>query len=646
MWQQALSLKKNHIALIYRLLIIVFLFTCCRILFLLFNQQYFEPGGSAQVFWIFFAGLRFDLSVIFLINAPFIALSLFPFPFRIKRWYIVLTVSVFYIINALALLANCIDLAYFPYTLKRTGADIFGFISMGGGDDFLRLLPSYITDFWYITLIWSGLILVMVLLTNRSIFRNPSSGNRVVFYLKNTLYLAVGVAVWVVISRGGTQLRPLGIISAGEYTSAQNIPLVLNTPFTIIQTIGREQIVINKYYPDENKLAAQFSPVRQYHINPDSLKKKNVIIIILEGISKEQMGFGNGDLNGGGYKGYTPFLDSLAANGMNFTHAFANGKKSIEGIPAIIAGIPSMTESPYITSPYAGNQINALPSLLKPYGYQSAFYHGGTNGTMQFDAFAALAGFNKYYGRSEYNNEKDFDGHWGIWDEAFLQYTANKINELKQPFIASVFTLSSHHPYAIPEKYKGKFPKGTLEIHESIGYTDFALRKFFSTISRMDWYSNTLFVITSDHSSPTFSEYYQNSMGNLALPMIYFTPEGSLTGQRDEVTQQIDIFPSILDYLGYPRPFVAFGESVFRPESKHYNICYFNNVYQLIFNDLLIQFNGEKVLAIYNFKADPFLMNNLAGQQSEEIKASVQLVKAIVQSYNTRVKNNELTQRP
>ncbi len=543
-------------------------------------------------------------------------------------------------------MGNCLDCVYFPYTLKRTTADVFDLVSIGGGGDFFRLLPNYLADFWYIFAIWALLMLALIYLYNCTKGVLLPVGNRLTFYLKNTLYLAIVLIVGVIGSRGGIQLRPINIISAGEYTTAQNIPLVLNTPFTILQTIGSEQLEIKEYYANDNVLKDIYYPVHQYHNQPDSLQKKNVVIIILEGFSKEAMGLGNDTLDHSTYKGYTPFLDSLCRLSWSFPKAFSNGKKSIEGIPAVLASLPNLMEKPYITSSYAGNTINSLPILLKPYGYQSAFFHGGTNGTMQFDAFASLAGFDKYYGRKEYGNDADFDGNWGIWDEQFLQYTSHTLSTLKQPFVASIFTLSSHHPYAIPEKYKGKFDKGTVEIHESIGYADFSLKEFFAEASKTPWFSNTLFVITSDHSSATHYEYYQNSLGNLAIPIMYYDGSERLKGQSEIITQQIDILPSVLDYLKYPKPFFSFGESVFQPSAKHFDICYFNNVYQLIYNNILLQFNGEKVLAVYQLSTDPYLRNNLINDPTISYLKQESLIKAILQTYFTRVINNQLTAKP
>ena len=94
---------------------------------------------------------------------------------------------------------------------------------------------------------------------------------------------------------------------------------------------------------------------------------------------------------------------------------------------------------------------------------------------MRFDAFAYKVGFQKYYGKDEYNNNDDYDGQWGIFDEPFLDYFGKETSKLKEPFLSSVFTLSSHHPFTIPKKHKGEFPKGPSPFHETIGYVDYSL---------------------------------------------------------------------------------------------------------------------------------------------------------------------------
>jgi len=89
-------------------------------------------------------------------------------------------------------------------------------------------------------------------------------------------------------------------------------------------------------------------------------------------------------------------------------YSFANGRKSIDAMPSIIASIPMMVE-PYITTSYSGNEINSIASILGEEGYHTSFFHGAPNGSMGFQ----VAGFREYYGMNEYPHSGGFDGMWG-----------------------------------------------------------------------------------------------------------------------------------------------------------------------------------------------------------------------------------------
>lgn len=468
---------------IRKLLIAFVMFTLCRVLFVLFNLEHFE----SIEFSAFFYGLRFDMVAIAFLLAPMLILALIPAPFRNFKPYQKTVSSLFYIALFSGLALNLIDLAYFDFTLKRTTANLFGMISTG--DDFWTLLPDYIIDFWYAYLVLAILIFVSVKVHKRMRHviapYQPYTGKD---YLHHTIVFVVSMGVLVLGMRGGFQYKPLSIINAGQYVSAQNIPIVLNTPFAVMKTISSNSIDEKEFFSD-NQLEQIYTP-EQLITGDGDFKGRNVVIVVLESFSKEYIG----NLNDG--NGHTPFLDSLMVESYVFTNAYANGQRSIESLPCIYAGLPQLMNSSYITSNYASNQLNGLPDLLKENGYTTSFYHGGANGTMGFNGFTGMVGIDEYKGMNEYPEQlrKDhYDGKWGIFDEPYLAYFANELSKKKQPFFSSIFTLSSHHPYSIPKKHANKFPKGNLAIHESIGYADFALKQFFSSIQNEPWFKNTLF---------------------------------------------------------------------------------------------------------------------------------------------------------
>jgi len=630
------------LVMLLKLAVALLLLFLSRALFYLFNLGYFSNLGFADAFRLCMAGLRFDLSALLMINAPFIVMNTLPFMFRYNRVYQGVANGFFYFANILAYFTNFTDTIYFRFTLKRMTTDIFRYVEVGG--DFDKLVPQFLRDFWYVAVVWLLFIFLLVWLCTRFRVASPGAGKKgaaVWFYLSNTLIFAAIAALTVIGIRGGLQLRPIGLVTAGNYTSARNMPLVLNTPFSIVKTFSKEGLKTVTTYRREQDLAKVYNPVHEGRRT--GFRPYNVIIIILESISREHIGSLNHDLENGRYQGFTPFLDSLIRHSTYFD-AFANGKTSIQGVPAILSGIPSLMNESFIQSPYAAGRYTSIAGLLKQKGYTTAFFHGGTNGTMGFDSYTKLVGFDRYYGRSEYNNERDYDGKWGIRDEEFLQYAASTINGFKQPFVAAIFTLSSHHPYYVPPKYINIFRKGKLPIQQSVMYADHSLGEFFHTVSRMPWYDKTLFVITADHTSEGYYPYYQSDVGQYAIPLLFFIPGESRGKRPGVIAQQTDVMPTVLNYLGYDRSYLAFGSDLLDSISQlpRFSIRYISGLYGLIMDGFSLEFDGTKTTALFDLNQDPLQRRNLAGQRSDVQKRMERFITACIQQYNNRLIENRM----
>lgn len=626
-----------YITLFIRIIIILLLYSISRFLFIVCNQHYFKDISIIEYFNIFWGGFRFDISSVLMINSVFIILSILPLWITYNNVYKKVLLYYFYISNSFAILFNFTDIVYFRFTFKRTTSDIFNYMGVGG--DFDKLLPQFLKDFWFIPIFWILSIWLFVFLNNKINF----SGSYNKSLKSNLLHIFVFIIIifsTVIGIRGGFQLRPLDIINAGKYSNSKNIPLVLNTPFTIIKTIGLPVLQKKEYYSNDVELNKIYSPFHLRNSISNDTSNYNVVIVIFESLSQEHIGALN---NTKDYSGFTPFLDSLIKKSY-VTSGFANGKRSIEGIPAILASIPTLMNEAYITSMYAGNKINSLASLLRSEGYNTSFFHGGSNGTMGFESFAKVAGFNSYYGRNQYNNETDYDGKWGIFDEPYFQYFANKLNETKQPFFSTIFTLSSHHPYTVPEKYKGKFKKGKLEIQESIMYADFSLRKFFETASKMPWFNKTIFVITADHTSEAYFDYYQNNIGMYSIPIIYYIPNNdSIRFTEKKLSQQTDIMPTVLGLVNFKGNYFSFGNDIFDSTQPNFSISYLNNEYQILKDGFVLRFDGKNSTALYNFKKDSLLKNNLINININQKVKLETFTKAVIQQYNNNMINNRMT---
>lgn len=610
------------------------LYSISRFFFYINNIDSFQGVTNLE----FIEGIRFDISALAYINIPLFILLLIPFD-SIKRnkYYIRITNIIFYIINIPFIIFNNIDIEYFQFIEKRSTYDLIQLLQLG--EDAGTLIPHFIFEYWPITLliiIQSSILLKVKYIPMKNIKTTAKS-----ILIAIVLFLISSTMI-VIAARGGLQLKPIKPIDAGSFSQVykkkilknneesnawfDNSALILNTPFSLLHSFKENDLEDLNYY-NNNQLNNIFSP--EHNFNQSIKKKPNIIILIMESFSKEFIGKYNTDSNS-----YTPFLDSLMGHSLVFQNAYANGIKSIEALPAITASLPTLMHNPLITSRYMQNKFESLASILRKENYITSFFHGGKKGTMGFYGYSIKAGFEKYYGMEEYtNNNKDFDGFWGIYDEPFFNYFADKLDEKKQPFFTTFFSLSSHPPYSIPDEYKDELSSKNKKVHQSIKYADFSLKQFFKSIKHKDWFRNTIFIITADHTSPEqFKKKYKNRGGRFAIPMIWYRGNDTVYRERNNIVQQIDIMPSILDYIGYTKPFVSFGKSMFSNES--WAITKLQEEYYL-FSD-----NGINIQKNNNY----FCFKDWGFTKNKPItKEDTQLLKAIRQSYNIRMKDNQLT---
>lgn len=631
-----------YVELVKKILLSLVLFQLCRLGFYVFNFNYFSGISLKQFAIIFLGGLKFDLAAALYLNALVILLVILPHPWRFHRFHQQLVKYTFFFFNALAMAMNVVDFVYYKFTLRRTTSEVFA--QFENETNKLGFAFQFLIDYWYAFLVWILLIWVMVWLYRFVTVKGPMIKNLYLHYGGSLIMMGLIAGLFVAGVRGGFRhsTRPITLSNAGEFVSRpEQVSLVLNTPFSIIRTWGKTKIKKANYFSSEEELNAVYSPVH-YPVDSVAFTKKNVVVIILESFSKDFFGVFNRDKEEGTYKGFTPFLDSLVGHSLTFKHSYANGLKSIEGLPSVISSIPSVGV-PYVLTPFAGNEINSLGSLLKRKGYHTSFFHGAPNGSMGFNSFTNLAGFEYYYGMDEYGNDDDFDGLWGIWDEPFLQFYANQLNTFQQPFASTFFSVSSHHPFEIPDQYKEKFKGGPQPINRCIEYSDYALRKFFETASKMPWYTNTLFVITADHTSSNIQfGGHPNMLGYYNVPVIFFSPGNEITGIKDEIIQQTDIMPTVLGYLHYNEPYVAFGRDALREKQEPFAFNYRENVFQLVMGPYFLEFDGVKSIGLFNLREDVYLQHNLLDEQPEEAKKMESMIKALIQQYNNRMIENRM----
>lgn len=651
------SVINYYLLVLWRIFLVYALYTVSRVVFIILNYNILKPISTGELFRILGGGLMFDNTAILYTNSLFLLMALLPAPFVFSAVYQKIVKWVYVIFNFIPLSINLADCIYFKFTLRRTS---FSFVQEFQGDvKFGKIFLESITLYWYIFIIGLLFLAVLIFLSGsykkqQDFFRQRmfNAFNNFRPYVIQFIALAVAVPLIIIGIRGGVTrtIRPITLSNAGDYVDkAIHTSAVLNTPFSLIRTAGKRQYTIQKFYPSYEAMEQIYTPLHlpaleerdSTSIFPVTSEKKNVVILILESFGAENIQFLNRSLP----TNFTPFLDSLRRDGILCTNAFANGRKSIDAVPSIMASIPTLMES-FAVTPYANDAFRGLPRILDSLGYYTAFFHGAPNNSMGLRAVTNLCGVKNYYGKDEYGNNSDFDGSWGIWDHKFLPFVAKTISTFKEPFYASVFTLSSHHPFKIPAEYKNVFPKGEIPLQETIAYVDNALKHFFATVCKEPWFKNTIFVITPDHS--TWNGYmpkYSTLLGTTQIPIIYYAPGFIPCGEYSQTTQQIDIMPTVLGMLGYSEPFIAFGRNLAASNKTPFAVNFGGGEFQMVQGDTLYIRDMNTLKSVYDYKQDSLLNNNLLKSgvvQYKDVESKDDFFKAVVQQYMNRLIEDKL----
>lgn len=651
---RALTFLRKSLPLrcLFDLLLAVALMMLTRVVFFLENAPFFSHGGHAL--WLMFAGgLRFDIAAIMYGNALWLLMVLFPLHLKERQVWFKVQRIFFVVVNSILLLANLCDTVFYSFRQARTTASIFK--EFGAESNLAGIVGIEIVSHWYLVLLFIAMVFCLWRFYVTPFSRQVPARR---YYASMVAYLVVAVFLCISGIRGSWPSRfqrPMSVNFAQRFAVAPaDAAVVLNTPFSIIRTIGHFAPVMPPLYSSESEMLGVYSPLHHNSSTETPLAGKNIVIILLESFSQEFSGLLNPDLEGGNYKGYTPNLDSLIAKSCRFEATYSNSGFSIDAMPSVFASTPRMDGS-FVVSLYGQNHIEGLPAILNEKGYETAFFHGADNESLGLQAFARHCGFKQYFGLTEYcadpttGGMNDFDGSWGIWDEEFLQYFCHKLSGFKQPFLAGVFTLSSHHPFVVPERYKDQFPpEPGLDLFPTLRYADMALGRFFEEASRQSWYNNTLFVISADHAflHPTENAHYNTAVGKAKIPIILFDPSGEIVepGVRPGMMQQIDVMPTLLALMGHDEPFVAFGRNVFDTSGRNWAVRW-TDVPELMMDSLVLQLNTDSWQArgLYNFKADPLLQNNLLDTGNPSQAPMDSLLRAIIQTYQTLEGQNRVS---
>ena len=601
--------KKGHNTYLYtlnKLLLAFCSLLAMQVLFHVANSHIFRPENFNEWAGILWGNIVFGVATVCTVLLPFIVLMLLPVKARWKRWYRILTETLYLLPWLVELVADAADSAYFQYTYRMLSNEIFTYLGNSGPMD--KLVPHFMVNYWY-AFVFGIIIIIAFLVLNHHIHLAKRNQNTI---LSNEwIGFGSGLLIAWFLLRGGFG-GFIQLTDAAKYCQPKNIPVVSNSGYNILRTLFQPQLEEHGYMEQE-EADQLFKPDFQGIGSPvtdtiviDTLphKPKNIVLIIVESLGQEYIGTYNHNADA---DTRTPFLDSLALHSTVY-QGRANGKRSIEGITAILTGIPTLMNVPFVNCTYRNDSIAGLPTVLNRHGYHTAFFHGSHNGVMDFDKVCYRIGFHEYLGLNEFSaegkaKEEDFDNVWGVYDEPFLQYVVRHTNTFKEPF------------------------EGKHHILKCVEYMDNSLRKFFDEAKKQPWFDNTLFIITADHSGPGLSPEYLDYDGSYRIPLIVYDPQNSKGRVDQRIVQQTDILPSLIDRLEFDDPVIAFGQSI-KQQPKGWQVYFGNDFFCMVSNNANDPSQHDITV--------------LCGKKEYGNPENIRFLKAVVQQYFNRVMNNKL----
>lgn len=627
--------------LFYRIGLAYIFYTVSRILFYFYNKELLQVDSFYDFIMLCYYGIAFDTTAILYVNLLFIALSIIPLWINTTKGFQKFMFYLYFSTNLVFYALNFIDFIYYKFSLSRTTIVALDVVK---NEKLSPLIFSFFIDFWHVWILFV-LISILWIYMYKKLKLNPILITKKVQYFGfSILFFIVIITLCVGGIRGGDfkkSTRPINMVDASRHVKKiSQSDLVLNTTFAFLRTLFTSHFKKTNFPEVTDEIInREIQPIKQYGKNPETTP--NVVIFILESYGKEYVGAFNKNSGILNYKSHTPFIDSLAQKSLIFTNAFANGRQSIHGVSSVLSGIP-VYEDAFTSSPFAKQKIESLVSTLESVGYKTSFFHGAANGSMGFLGFVNILGVDKYFGRTEFNNDNEFDGYWGIWDEPFFQFMKNSLDKEKTPFLATIFTVSSHEPYIIPEKYKNKFKEGEIIMHKCIEYTDYSLKRFFDQAKKSPWFKNTIFVMVADHSNQIYYQEYAKPINRFAIPILFYSPNQKYVGEDNQLAQQIDIYPTILDMIGYKKPFRSWGRSLLNKQDKErFVINSRGTIHQFMKGNYICTFDGKQVIGFYDIN-DKALEKNLIKNRTPEMDSLEVQCKAFYQDYMNRIIDKKL----
>src|SRR5690606_5356942 len=155
---------------------LLLLYFLLRLGFYAVNKDLFTEVDMPRLLTMVAGGVRFDIVALLYLNILYILLWVLPVPFKFRPWWRRFTKYLFVVTNAIGVMVNLVDMVYYPFTLKRTTATVVE--QFKHETNYGQLLGDFLIDYWFLLLVFVGLIYALLRLVTFFKVVKPAMGWR------------------------------------------------------------------------------------------------------------------------------------------------------------------------------------------------------------------------------------------------------------------------------------------------------------------------------------------------------------------------------------------------------------------------------------------------------------------------------------
>jgi phosphoglycerol transferase MdoB-like AlkP superfamily enzyme len=533
-------------------------FWLAKVFFLISNFELTRQLLMTEIFGIFVYGLKMDVSTAcYLLVVPGLLLSLRIFiPASFANRFLGIYTFVFLIIASFLVV---LDLGLYPHWGTRVNITAFNYI-----DDPVAMGASVsISDALLGLSIAGSLVLGFIFLYRRLFPEGVAIDGKVKWY---SVFLQLFlVAILIIPIRGGLDTSPLNLSSVAFSPKLYVNQAASNYLWNFAKSVEKRKRLSNPcaYMPKEesvrlfNRFMKSDTVVHRptlIKLNPE--KQPNVILIILESFSNKVIA------PLGGLHGIAPNLDSLCSKSTVFTNFYSTGNRSDRGISAVLGGYPSLLSTSIMVYPEKARSLTLLPEYFNRHHYITSFYYGGDINFYNLKTFVLQSDCGKITTKANFPSEFGRMSKWGVPDGYVFDRALEDLKTEKEPFMKTIYTISSHPPYDVPySKIKGS--SNEAKYLNSVAYTDSCLGVFIDTFRKSPLWSNTLLIVTADHGHMEPGPTDVTDPASYRIPLIWSGGVVDSLQRIETITQQVDFGASLVHQLGWEADSSRFAKDFF-----------------------------------------------------------------------------------